>query len=144
MAKMSSPQDALQAAGRLRRAGQVAEAVEICKEAISRFPFDSDLLNTLGLCYFSLGQAVPAAQAFGRAITISPKAANMHYNLGQALEMQDRWSDALPAYRRATELAPTEEPPYLKLAELLITHGKANEADELLTAGQAHLPNSVS
>lgn len=143
MNTISSPRDALQATGRLCRSGRVAEAVELCKAAIARFPFDSALLNTLGLCYFSLRQAVPAAQAFERALTISPNAAHLHYNLGLALEMQDRWIDALPAYRRATELAPADEPPYLKLAGLLLNSGRADEAAQLLSAGLVHLPDSV-
>lgn len=142
MPSISSPRDAVQAAGRLCQLGRVAEAVELCTKAIIHFPFDSALLGTLGLCYFSLRQAVLAADAFKRALKLSPNVAHLHYNLGLALEMQDLWLDAMPAYRRATELAPKDEPPYLKLAELLMAQGKAEEAENLLAIGLANIPNS--
>ena len=46
------------------------------------------------------------ASCYGEAIRLSPQMAQAHVNLGQTLQQEGQWDEALPWLRRATEIEP--------------------------------------
>ena len=57
--------------------------------------------HNLGNVAMQLGQIDSAVVHFGRVLELDPNFVEARNNLGQALEQQGRWQDALAAYRRA-------------------------------------------
>lgn len=63
-------------------------------------------LRNLGAAYYQLGRADEAASALQRALEIQPAAA-IYTNLGTIRFFQGRYTDAVPAFEKAVELAAT-------------------------------------
>ena len=77
----------------------------------------------------------PAAQAvLAGAADRWPKTAKAQILLGQALEMQGEFEEALNAYKRAIELAPRWPPSYQCLGNLYYSLGRINDAVSLFQA----------
>lgn len=100
-------------------AGQLLEQARDFRGALARYQrgvaarsADADtryfLENNRAYCMNQLGYAAPAECAARAAIAIVPARYNAHKNLGVALEGLGRSKDAVRAYLRAIECAPTE------------------------------------
>ena len=93
----------------LEACGALAAAAEQFREALAIQPdFGAALaaLNNLGGELLEQGDTNEAAACFHCALSIRPEAAELHHNLGMALQGQGRPEAALAHYRRAAELAP--------------------------------------
>lgn len=78
-----------------------------------------------GLLYFARSAEAggPAIHEFEQAIALAPNTAEYHYRLGLALLESEKYAEALPALRRASQLAPDRPGLYLPLAKALARTG---------------------
>jgi tetratricopeptide (TPR) repeat protein len=84
--------------------GRPAEALPHCRAAVALQSDLPEAHNNLGNAYRALGQLPEARQCYEAALGLSPDLAQAHVNLGLTLHQEERWEDALPLFRRATEL----------------------------------------
>jgi len=81
-------------------AGQHDAALEHIRRARALRPDDATLANGLGVTHMMLGEAPLAEEAFRDAIRLDPRIPAYRNNLGLALAAQDRYDEALIAFRR--------------------------------------------
>ncbi len=114
---------------------QVALALSAFQEATSLDGTMPNYRNTLGVLYLDqLLRPDLALKEFERATELDPTYAEAHLNTGIALAEMARWSDAVPAYRRALA-TPTLAVPHIAYQNLglALYHLKQyREAEEAL------------
>ena len=86
------------------------EAERACTEAISRYPFSTELHYLRAVLLLSLGRMGDAANAARRVIYLDRTLALAHFLLGSILQQQGDRSGAWRAYRNARDLA-SQQPP---------------------------------
>src|SRR5215470_16411016 len=69
-------------AGSYMRRQRYARAVAAFGAACEREPANAHFANDLGVALLALGERVPAARAFERAIALAPELPHAYYNLG--------------------------------------------------------------
>jgi tetratricopeptide (TPR) repeat protein len=112
------------------------------REAVRRDPGDSRANNSLGRLHLRRGEFSEAESSFRIALARltarnpNPYDSEPYYNLGIALQFQDRIDEASDAFFRATWSAGWRGPGYHRLAEIDIRKG-------LLTAAMDHLDGSL-
>jgi len=107
-----------------------AAALDPLQKYIAERPDDSYAHFQLGYAYAGLKRAEDAKAEFTRAVTLDPKMAAAHLNLGLVLMESDPGA-AAEAFRHAAELQPTQSRPRF-LEGLSLEHaGKLPEAIEL-------------
>ncbi|HEV8701858.1 MAG TPA: tetratricopeptide repeat protein [Candidatus Polarisedimenticolia bacterium] len=98
-----------------------------------RFPNYSMAHSSLGVMLIGRGVAGEAVPSFRRALAITERNAEAHYNLGVALMLtrQDKATreDALTHLRRASELAPFFAPAHVDAAKALLLLDRPVEAE---------------
>jgi tetratricopeptide (TPR) repeat protein len=113
---------------RLVKDGQIAEAVESFKRALTIFPTYLKALNDLGAQYLKLRKLDEAVKQFEAAIEINPKAFNPRLNLGIVYFEKKHYSDALEHLNQAVSLDSSSASAHLYLGMVL------EETDELPNA----------
>jgi tetratricopeptide (TPR) repeat protein len=99
------PQQALMHAERLRRAGRLGDAEDLCRKAIASQP-NSEAEHLLGLIAHQSGKLAEAIEHVRRAIALDGKVALYHANLGEMCRLSGRPDLAADAARRAIEIEP--------------------------------------
>ena len=110
-------------------------ALSAFQEAISLDPTAEIYRNALGLLYLDqLLRPDLALKEFERAAELDPNYAEAHLNTGTALAEMARWSEAVPAYRRALALPtlPYPHTAYHNLGLALYHLKEYREAEEAL------------
>jgi Flp pilus assembly protein TadD len=103
------PSDPVSQGRALLQHGYLQEAIaELQTAATNVGPGLGEANNLLGLAYDRLGWHKQAAEAYGRALTVSPKDAVVLANLGYSLYLSDDYTGALKRLRQAAHLAPRE------------------------------------
>ena len=100
-------------------------------------PKDFDSLRMMGNAYLRMGKLEDAIEAYQEAIGRNGKYGFAYFDLGRALEKQERFEDAAAAYRKAVQLDKTLPHPHLYLAELL--DEILDEPEEALTHYKQYL-----
>jgi tetratricopeptide (TPR) repeat protein len=101
------PKDPLTQGRALLEHGYVQESIaELTVAATQVGPGLVEADNLLGLAYDRLGWHTMAAEAYGRALTVAPKDANVLANLGYSLYLADDYEGALRRLKQAAKLAP--------------------------------------
>src|SRR5689334_1398492 len=85
----------------LFKAGQRREALDACRRALALAPEQPDMLALAGIVATEVGDIEQGVAFYERAIALKPAAAELHYNLGNALRRLERNEEAVAAYRRA-------------------------------------------
>jgi Flp pilus assembly protein TadD len=124
------------------RAGRCDEAlpllVAITREDLANYP----ALDLAGICLLQQGRAESALNAFRRAASLHPHAAEPLVNAGQALLVLDRPDEARIVYQRAFDLDPAAPPVAANLSRLLRVAGDREGArrvvDAAIEAGSHH------
>lgn len=88
------------------QAKRLPQAENLYHTILERFPAHADTLHLRGLLAFQQGQNSLALTYIGQAIEQDSNKPHYHYNLGLALEKEERWDDAISAYRQALSLNP--------------------------------------
>ena len=103
------PSDPVSQGRALLQHGYVQEAVaELQVAATTVGPQLAEANNLLGLAYDRLGWHRQAAEAYARALTVSPKDWVVLANLGYSLYLSDDYAGALRRLKQAARLAPSE------------------------------------
>lgn len=85
------------------KSGDLGNALVAFRKAVRAWPSDAEALWAVGNCYSELHRFRMAERYFRRALEISPNNLALAYNLGNCLFDQKRYSEALTAYRCATQ-----------------------------------------
>ncbi|MDT5270248.1 MAG: hypothetical protein QOH49_2434 [Acidobacteriota bacterium] len=103
------PSDSVSQGRALLQHGYVQEAIaELQVGATTVGPQLAEANNLLGLAYDRLGWHRQAAEAYARALTVSPKDWVVLANLGYSLYLADDYAGALKQLNQAARLAPSE------------------------------------
>lgn len=110
------------------------QATDYYREALKREPGDARTNNAMGLWLLRRGQFEPSEYHFRRAVETltehnpNPYDCEPYYNLGLALQMQDKIEEAFDAFYRCVWNAPWQDAAYLQLGRLALRKGNDNEA----------------
>ena len=88
------------------RRGDAAAARAICQTINQRLPGHFGALHLAGILALQSGQAAAAVDLIEKALTVQPRAADAHSNLGYAYRLQNRSGEALTSFRKAIDLQP--------------------------------------
>jgi tetratricopeptide (TPR) repeat protein len=128
-----------QAQGALDRK-DFAAAIPLLQKIAASKPTDALPHFELGFAYTGLKKNPEAIAEYRRAISLDPKLAPAHLNLGISLLDSDP-AAAAQSFRRAIELLPGQARPVYLLAEALEHSGKRSDAIEQYRAANALAPN---
>ena len=101
-----------------RDAERPADAVRLLREAVKLDPSVASYWNSLGMLLGGGGDLPGGEQAFREAATRDRGNAQYAYNLGLALERQNKRAEAVAEFQRTLELDPRFAPARQRLAEL--------------------------
>lgn len=85
---------------------RLVEATDLLQAGSARHPTSAQLHNLLGACYEARKLSGQALCHYQHATRLDPNFADAWCNLGNALGLQAKLSEALDAYRRALEIQP--------------------------------------
>lgn len=109
--------------------GYVQEAISNLTVAATQLgPGLVEANNLLGIAYDRVGQHKLAAEAYNRALTVSPKDPSVVANLGYSLYLADDYAGALKRLKQAAKLAPGQPVIYNNLGVVTARVGKYDEA----------------
>jgi tetratricopeptide (TPR) repeat protein len=103
------PQDAsvrLSLAAVYRGMGRLPEAIEELRRVVAAHPTNDDAHRLLGQLLIDTHQIEAGVSEINQAIRLRPQYWTHHFVLGSALYAAGRYREAIPAFRRVTELQP--------------------------------------
>ncbi len=112
----------------LLRAGNADEVIAEARQVIELFPKDPQILQILGGAHASLNQLDMAITCFSRALKYDQKSADIHYNIGLALQRKGDTSAAVDSYSRSIGLNPNHYKALNNLANLYAEQGNVSDA----------------
>jgi Flp pilus assembly protein TadD len=139
------PSDPISQGRALLQHGYVQEAIaELQTAAVTGLPEQlAEANNLLGLAYDRLGWHRQAAEAYGRALSASPKDYVALTNLGYSLYLSDDYNGALKRLKQAAKLAPGEPVIFNNLGVVNARLGRYGDAYKNFARGsgeyEAHL-----
>lgn len=138
----------LHAATEARLRPDCASAARLYEEALAALPRHEDALYYLGQCRRELGQPREARAAFERLVEVNPTSARGHLALGALVASPDPAEPmdlavAESHLRRAHAINGEETGPVVRLGEVLLVAGRADEAREWFAAALQTNPKSV-
>ncbi|MFI4988012.1 MAG: tetratricopeptide repeat protein, partial [Alphaproteobacteria bacterium] len=110
------------------RAGRLAAALEVCRGVIAGGGAGPDMLGFAGMIAVELGALAEGIALYRQALAARPGAAELHYNLANALDKAGKLPAAAAAYRAALALRPDLVPALHNLASALQRLGETEEA----------------
>jgi tetratricopeptide (TPR) repeat protein len=123
-----APEAYFKAGLRLLRAGQLAEAEQCGRQALTIDQGHADSLHLMGLLCVASKQYDLAIEWFATAIRQKGDVADYFVNLGMALQRKERLDEAIRSYDRALMLNPDQIEIWLRMAELLQRQERFDEA----------------
>src|SRR3989304_3219127 len=125
---------------------RLALGMAALKEALQLDPENAQYHNPLGLVLLNLGRPVDAQAEFQTAIDLEKTSPDLQHNLGIALAQQNRFDDAIAAYKKALTFPTytTPEVAYYNMGEAYIRLGKPLEAPEAFRAAIQLDPTRVA
>jgi tetratricopeptide (TPR) repeat protein len=140
-AEASNSVAALQHWGRCLIAAGDAHAGSVRLEAAAKLtPQDPSIVFDYALALFSDARYDSALEVLN-PIPQDARTLNLKANIYAA---QNKFSEAVAAFRRASELAPKNEQNYVDLASLCLEHQSFDVAKEVVNAGIANIQNSAA
>ncbi len=103
----------------LSRAGQWAQAEQVCAMILAAQPAEPTALHVLGVCRLQRGEYAGAEQALAACLRAQPGQAAALANRGIALQALKRFDEALDCYAQALVLAP-QQPATLNMQGLAL------------------------
>ncbi len=108
--------------------GSLEEAKNKTLELLKRYPSDPVGYKLLGIIYSEQKDYANALAAFQQALTIDPKSAGLHNNLGNVYLAQGNVTLAEKEFRKTLIADPTNRDGNYNLALVLMGNGKSGEA----------------
>lgn len=124
------------------KAGRLSEARELYATVLRRAPDCADAMHLLGVACGQQGEHEVALRWIREASERLPDNAVVRKNLGDTLLQLGRVDEARDAYTTAIELQEGFADAWCALGSLLIDHGQAEAAVELLSAAEGRFPDS--
>jgi Flp pilus assembly protein TadD/catechol 2,3-dioxygenase-like lactoylglutathione lyase family enzyme len=113
---------------RLYESGCTREAVEELQRALLLDPDNTNVRNSLGVCYAQLGRLEEAVAEFSRVVSLDADDFMPLYNLGCALWNLGRDAEAERSLSRAAEREPENAGIWFQLAKVCTRQGRQEEA----------------
>ena len=110
------------------RAGDLATAERLCRQAVQAQPRDADAWRLLGDTLRGRGRLAEAIDAYQRSLQLQPGAAETHHGLGLALAAQGQRGPAVAHLREAVRLRPEDAETLAQLGVALAESGQRGEA----------------
>ncbi|HNS50480.1 MAG TPA: tetratricopeptide repeat protein [Anaerolineae bacterium] len=107
---------------------KLQEALGACLSATDLDPGYAEGHAYLAEVYADLGRTAEAVESARLAVTLNDASAIVQRDLGYALEKQRKYTDAITAYRRASQLHPRLAQPYIDLGRIHMARGKIQDA----------------
>jgi predicted O-linked N-acetylglucosamine transferase (SPINDLY family) len=120
--------------------GRLAEAQNLFKQALVLQPNNADALHLLGVVTYQLGQP-GGMELVRRAISLNPRQASYHCNLGVMLSDAGKSDEAVEAYKKTLALQPDNFSAMNNLANIIRSRGQFDEAISLYKKAVALNPN---
>jgi tetratricopeptide (TPR) repeat protein len=105
-----SPQECFREASVLHQSGKFHEAEALLKDAVGKYPDNSDLWNVRGVILAALRRHIDAIWCYRLALTLTPNASSVWTNLGNALVVLKQPKSAIVCHERAIALSQTKDP----------------------------------
>ncbi len=118
----------LQALHRLYQTGQLPLAEIQAQTLLGRYPKSLALLNLLGMCQQGQGKLREAASSFRKMLTLDPRIAEIHFNLGAINTQLNDIKAAIACYRKALQIKPDLTVAHFNLGILLQQQDLLQEA----------------
>ncbi|REK09438.1 MAG: sulfotransferase family protein [Planctomycetota bacterium] len=131
----------LATAGELRRRGDAASAVQICRQILTGNEQHAGALNLLGLLHLQLGRHREALASLTRAAELEPTAHQFHVDLATAYCELQQFDQAERCCRRALQLSPDDAPACATLGGALAGLNRREEAHAQLRRALELDPN---
>jgi hypothetical protein len=90
----------------MHRAGRLAEAEAMYRQALALDPNDPSALHLLGVVLHQNKRSAEGAPLIQQAIQLQPNIASYHNNLGEVFRELDRCDEAIACFKRAIQLRP--------------------------------------
>jgi ADP-heptose:LPS heptosyltransferase len=128
----SSPRDAttdpvikglLKQASKLQQAGRIAEAAELCREAVARAPTHHLAQNNLAMLELAMGRVEEAIRRLRLSLSLCPDAKKIRLNLAFALHINEALPEAVETYREVLRRDPANREARKYLGMLLLASG---------------------
>jgi tetratricopeptide (TPR) repeat protein len=119
---------ALAEVDRLRRAGRMLEAENLCRSLVAKYPKSPNSLNVLSLLLRARGDFAESGALMRRAIDLAPREPALHNNLGNVLIAAGDRAGAESAYRKAVGLKPDYPEAWYNLGLVLKDLGQPDAA----------------
>lgn len=110
------------------QAGRLPQAEQIYCQILQKEPYNIDALQLLGITATALGKHELAIECFSSCVKVAPGVADFHYNLGMALQEQNRVEEALACYQQTLALEPNHAGAYYNLGKALQEQGRLAQA----------------
>jgi tetratricopeptide (TPR) repeat protein len=119
----------LQRVNALLASSQTAAALQAAAQALSVFPYSSDLLNLAGLCAATLGDYPRAERYWLQSIGLEPTSPRTLFNLALLNDNLQRKDQAERYYRLALELDPDNAAAHSNLGAVLAAARDSEQAE---------------
>ncbi|MEJ2374859.1 MAG: sulfotransferase [Pseudolabrys sp.] len=110
------------------RAGNLAQAEQLCRQALARNQRDFDALHILGIIHAQRGHYEDAERLLHAALAIDQSMPPCLHNYGNVLSRLRRYEEAIGFYKRALALAPNIAPIHSDLGNAQKELGRTDEA----------------
>ena len=108
--------------------GQIQPAIDKIKILNEKYPNQPLLFNLIGACYKGLGRLDGAVKMFEIAISLNPKYAEAHFNLGCIFQDLEQKNSAIVSYKNAIEISPNYPEAHNNLGSALNDFGRTEDA----------------
>ncbi|MFI5093075.1 MAG: tetratricopeptide repeat protein [Candidatus Acidiferrales bacterium] len=121
--------------------GKSEDAVSLLEGITNRTPSPT-LLDLLGDAYTQTHDLAKAEAAYRNAAEQDPSESSHLRGLGQTLLAEEKYSDALKAYRKLADLMPDDADVYLRLGQIYRELNQLDLAEQSLTKARQYEPGS--
>ena len=126
------------------QAGRLKDAEQIYREILQHAPRYPDAMHLLGVVAMQTGRTEFAIKSIRRALAIDDTSPLVHFNLGNALRLDDQHDEAIASYQRAIELDSRATAARLNLGATLADSGRHEEALAVLRELAEMVPNEAT
>lgn len=122
--------------------GKSSEAVSLLEKITNRSSSPA-LLDLLGDAYTQTHDLGKAEEAYRKAVELDPSELSHQRGLAQTLLSEEKYSDALKAYQKLSDLMPDDSDVYLRLAQIYRELHQLDKAEEYLLKARQYAPGSL-